>query len=63
LTANSSTDAIPVMFPDYSAKGFTEARKWNATIWQHGKGTPPGFTEVSVDYVLRPDKLDAVCGR
>lgn len=65
LSKNKITDHIPVMHPNYNReKGLSEARKWNAAIWQTGEATPPGFVgNVPIDYVLRPDVMDRVCGR
>jgi hypothetical protein len=64
MNANKTSDALPMMLPDYTRQGFEMARKWNATVWQCGQGTPPGFVgSVPYDYVLRPNKLDIVCGR
>jgi hypothetical protein len=62
---NTASRAVPLMHPNYSIEqGLTEARKWNATVWQTGLGTPPGFIgDVPLDYVLQPDQLDKVCGR
>jgi GH25 family lysozyme M1 (1,4-beta-N-acetylmuramidase) len=64
MEMNTASRAVPLMHPNYSDQGLTEAKRWDATIWQTGKGKPPGFTgDVPIDYVLQPDKLDRVCGR
>lgn len=65
MQSNKASDAVPLMHPNYDLdKGLSEARKWNAMIWQTGAGTPPGFTaDVPLDFVLQPVSLDFVCGR
>ena len=64
MEENRQSDKIAVMHPNYSLEqGLVEAKKWNATVWQTGLGAAPGFAgEVPLDYVLRPRKLDLVCG-
>lgn len=65
MTDNLFTTDIPVMHPNYNLeRGLSEARKWHATIWQCGKGRPPHFTsDVPMDYVMRPEVMDELCGR
>ena len=64
-TNKASFDPIPIMHPSYNLeRGLGEARKWNATVWQVGTGQPPGFTgNVPMDYVMRKDVMDELCGR
>lgn len=62
---NNKVNRIPVMHPNYNLEnGLKEARKFDAMIWQVGEGVPPGFSgTVPMDYVLKPELLDKVCGR
>lgn len=65
MQSRTASRVPPLMHPNYSLdQGLAEAKKWGATLWQTGQGTPPGFkAEVPIDYVLQPDQLDKVCGR
>jgi hypothetical protein len=63
---NNKVNRRPVMHPNWNLDiGLSEARKWDAMIWQTaGEAPAPGFPKpVSIDFVLKPSLLDRVCGR
>lgn len=64
---------VPVIHPNYSEYGLSEAKRWDAAVWQVGiaeRSTCPEPFElypeasgIDVDWVLKPHVMDHVCGR
>ena len=64
---------VPVIHPNYSEYGLSEAERWDAAVWQVGiaeRTTCPEPFElypqalgIDVDWVLKPHVMDNVCGR
>ena len=68
-----SVDPVPVIHPNYTPNGLTEAQNWGAAVWQVGVANRetcldpfelyPQASGIDVDWVLKPDAMDQVCGR
>jgi len=62
MKANRQQNWVPLQHPNWSPEGWSEAKKWDASVWQLGVGYVPGYADcIDINLVTDPYRMDLVC--